>query len=448
MNNKGKFLRVSYLLLVIAIFFKFHSNAFRSGLDASWVDAINMLVHEGILWGKSIIFTYGPLGFLLLPVPVGNNSLYSLLFWTALTLLAAGTFAYILFRKRTFSNNIFLSFLLLYAGTFSLGYMLPEYALSCLVLILLSLCWHDDALIPFMIAVVICVISLFMKFNGGLLNFLTVIMFAGLAVLSQKKYRKLYFAAVCLIPVIFCMGFLSYNPSIQELIFYVRGALEISSGYNSAMSVEIYKTSIYVLLTAIAAVLGVVLYVFSFFRVRHSMKYAMIFAVPVFMSLKHGLLVRHWVFFMPMLYVYASIYVLFMEDELKVNFRMKKFLEISLCVFFCSTFMLSFVRIHNTDNYILNNNFTRRFITNPAVSLINNIKSLSGFNTFLDNRAVKLSDDFKQYISNDTATSYPWEMSAALDIPNYVNMPVIQAYSSYTPWLDRQNADFFGDDTR
>ncbi len=57
------------------------------GIDASWRWAVNAAAGEGLVFGRDLVFTYGPLGYLLEPLDVGSNLLVGNLFAIALHLL-------------------------------------------------------------------------------------------------------------------------------------------------------------------------------------------------------------------------------------------------------------------------------------------------------------------------------------------------------------------------
>src|SRR5260370_29230780 len=47
--------------------------ALKPGLDESWQWALNAATQNSYIFGKDVVFTYGPLGFLMTPRPFGRN---------------------------------------------------------------------------------------------------------------------------------------------------------------------------------------------------------------------------------------------------------------------------------------------------------------------------------------------------------------------------------------
>lgn len=64
-----------YLLLGYAglLLFSVNYTAVVPGLDSSWVFALNHFAHGPELFGRDLVFTYGPLGFLAVPQNIGSN---------------------------------------------------------------------------------------------------------------------------------------------------------------------------------------------------------------------------------------------------------------------------------------------------------------------------------------------------------------------------------------
>src|SRR6266850_7728285 len=50
------------------------------GLDPSWRYAVNYLPHSAHVFGRDVAFTYGPLGYFLVPLNIGSNLVQASLF--------------------------------------------------------------------------------------------------------------------------------------------------------------------------------------------------------------------------------------------------------------------------------------------------------------------------------------------------------------------------------
>ena len=476
--NKPLFVtKFLYMILILLSCFQLHVVDIHSGLDDSWVYAINLFFHEGKLWGRNIIFTYGPLGMVFRTIPMGSNVPAALSFWLILDVFMCVLLAYILFSKRmerinSRPQNIIASLIMFYVGAcFLKGFDITgEHVLIYLVMMLLSVCWYIDNMKFFIAAAILTVLSMLLKFSAAVTNFLSLSVFVFVCAMSGKSWRK-YFAVLCCVPILFCALFLAYNLDVNELIYYIRGSYEISSGYNSAMSYEWPNLAIvYFLFTGTIFVLLIILCAFT--RCRHSFSYAALFAAVMFMAFKHGLAVRHYSIFMPLLFIYLSIYTLFMEHETPIASSTMHFLAASLCIFFCITLVISaqsneknasakvmslpvkmlqaagvnsttLEKIHRNGSLLLSG-----MITDPITSFcrrVDDAMTHDGHN--YDARDIKTPSEFLTIAGDKTMSVYPWDISHVQDFTaNYKTMPIFQAYSAYTHWLDELNADFFADD--
>ncbi|MGH2412522.1 MAG: hypothetical protein ACRDEA_02265 [Microcystaceae cyanobacterium] len=73
----AKLLALKLFLIAIGVYFFIAFLPFpspiRIGLDPSWQYAISQAAEDGLIFGKDIIFTYGPLGYLVAGVPLERN---------------------------------------------------------------------------------------------------------------------------------------------------------------------------------------------------------------------------------------------------------------------------------------------------------------------------------------------------------------------------------------
>ena len=426
--------KIFYIALFGALAFFFNVSNVVSGLDASWVYAVNKFFSQGRLWGKNIIFTYGPLGWLFAFCNVDVNlTQFAFYFWCAITLLTCFTFSYALFSKKlehlnSHVSNIFVALVFLYYAYLT-GWILPEYILTILILTMLLICLNGGNNIFYWLAVFITIFSAFTKFNSGAANLALLFIFSFTAIFIRRDKIFQYMAGMISVPTIFLVIWLIYNPSLNELYFYIKGASEISTGYISAMGMPFNKPF----------VPGLIGYTFIFiyfvkkfawpeiFNLKN-VAITLLFLFPLCMALKHLLFVRHMVI-VPALSVYLSLFILFMPLNLNVLSIKRKH----------TYYLFAFMFLISSNNPF----------TNPFVHFYDNVKSIVKVSKIVDARELKLNNDFKEAIKGKTYSIYPTELAYSFDSPeNFKAMPIFQAYSAYTPWLDNLNAEFFNDDNK
>ena len=73
-DGAGRVVLLAYLALAL---FPGHYVPLGPGTDRSWMYALNRLVGSEFVHGRDVVFTYGPLGYLLWPSVMGSNLLYA-----------------------------------------------------------------------------------------------------------------------------------------------------------------------------------------------------------------------------------------------------------------------------------------------------------------------------------------------------------------------------------
>ena len=309
---------------------------------------------------------------------------------------------------------------------------------------MLLTCLNGGMSLFYWLAVSITIFSTFVKFNSGVANLALLFIFNIIAIFARRDKIFQYVAGIIAVPILFLVAWLIYNPSFSELYFYIKGASEISTGYISAMSVSFYVPFIPMVLGYTCIFIYLIKkFAYSGFFESKNFASVGIFLMPVFMALKHLLFVRHMMI-IPSLSIYLSLFILFMPSDLHIaNTKRKRMYYFIAFIFLISSLGLNKFHYKPATLAILVNNP----FTNPYVRFYEDVKSINTANEIIDGRELKLNDEFKSTIKNRTYSTYPFELSYSFDSPkNFRTMPVFQAYSAYTPWLDIENAKFFAND--
>src|SRR4030081_922779 len=75
--------------------------AVRPGLDESWAWALNTVPQTSYIFGKDVVFTYGPLGFLMSPRPFGHNFQWASCFAVCIRVILSGLLGVFALEART-----------------------------------------------------------------------------------------------------------------------------------------------------------------------------------------------------------------------------------------------------------------------------------------------------------------------------------------------------------
>ena len=481
-------LKLLYLLVAASSSFNFRSGDISSGLDPSWGYTLNRLFSDGIPWGSKVILTYGPLGCLMSSRPVGNTPVINFVFWNVIAVLAFVFFWYVLFSSKmahinSRKHNVLASFVMLYLGVILSGGEIGrgETALPLLVLSFLACSWTNDDFRMFLPACALTALTTFTKFNVAAECYISLAVFAVLKYFSGSHNRNKYLLIFCSVPIISCICFLLYNPSFTELYHYIRGAYEISSGYILSMSMMFSvmkpatKLLFYIIALFMAVIICIVFMIFRLGRVKHSFSYAALFFACIFFAYKHSFVragTHSILAFVSMLMVYAAVYVLFMKGEIHISDSAARGVKTCTYVFFFGTLILCAAGFEkNIADYTAEKAFSiagskiahlnkgkqsvadllYNWLRNPLVSYA---RKTAWFSDYVQNpdqdfdiRDIKTPEKFLSLVRTKSTAVYPWELSMIQDFPDtYKTMPVFQAYSAYTAYLDGMNAEFFRDD--
>jgi hypothetical protein len=261
----------------------------RAGLDPSWVYAINEVPHTNFRFGADVVFTYGPLGFLIAPLDINGNLIVAAVLWAISQIILIGVAVHYYYRYR--SAVAVAAFAAAYLLAVSFG-LLYEYRLLILVGLLLSLppvpkwVWRCAA----GVAAVLAAVLLYTKLSTGIAAAAMV----GVATIAWRIRRVATWAEMgallglyALSAVIIGVGALGGPDGIAE---WLGVSAELSAGYVGAMSVQ---GPTILMVAGLAAVATYALFVVATrWWNRASLPQALIFAAGVFFAFRHAF-VRH-----------------------------------------------------------------------------------------------------------------------------------------------------------
>ena len=207
-------------------------------IDETWLFALNYGAAHGLAFGRDLVWTNGPLGFLTFPQNIGHNLAYGFLFQICTWVLLGAIFTDLFFRAAIPLRNLCLFSLAvgLASPLFWYNYN-NDYLFSAGALTLLVLVRFDGGMARYVTALVIIGIVPLIRLNGGIDGALALCGFLvdRVILLRWKAWREVALAAV--VPIASAaVGLWLTVPSLTALRRYVRGSLEIMSGYSVAAS--------------------------------------------------------------------------------------------------------------------------------------------------------------------------------------------------------------------
>lgn len=386
-------------------------------LDESWKIALQTGFDKKLIFGKDIIFTYGPLGFLS-------------------SRMAADSTKFIIIAYDIF---IFLQFLLipffvysLSPSFFSIAGLLITYSLlgfaryyldPATILFLMSSFWifcflSRESLLIILLAILNGLLCFYVKVNMGLAALLQIAL-VGFVYLSGKNTRKKSLLIFSLLAVFLFLSALFINVSLFN---YVKASLHIANGYNDALYLKLSDA--------------------AYLKKSLIMLAALLTAIFISIFSQKKIIVP--------LCCLGFSYLLFKQSFVRADEHIFMFFDYIIMPFaFLAFFTAGKTRIFNTLVFFLAAGFI--LYDKPASFKIFKDR-YNSFHSYL--KAAALHDsDFKpspqlpQSIADQVGGSSVDLMPDNISLLyhsglNYVPRPVIQSYTVYDNYLDRINADF------
>jgi hypothetical protein len=210
------------------------------GLDHSWQIALHLAASRGVEFGHDLVFTYGPLGFLLQPVIVGRaTGVASVL----VTLVAHIAFCALLLRGALRSLSPPLAIVVVYAITgvlASIGYSLvvSDYLVFFVLFLAVWILERKDPApaVFLVVGAVAAAAQLLVKLNGGVLC----ILMLAFAVWRCRPggVRSLALLASSYVASVAALWLLSGN-SLSDLPTWLRLSRHVATAYAGSMALEV-----------------------------------------------------------------------------------------------------------------------------------------------------------------------------------------------------------------
>jgi hypothetical protein len=434
----GKLFLLGYIALIA---FPYRFSPVMPGLDSSWIFAINYFFDRHIVFGRDVIWTYGPLGFLAYPQNIGINLDIATGFQIFLWVAFIAFMAYIAIKNHLSLLQLFL-FSILFSGGQALyyfGYIGFDCFINFLVFLFLSLAFFKKRWwLYYILVVLLSVMGIFIKCSSVLYTSVAIFGFVmTMAFFDRKKALSAFYLALS-IPLLFVGLYLVYCPSFSAMLGYLRGTYELVSGYNVAISLTGSTTE---LVLAFVTIMLYALFIFFLYKARQaSFLLSVMLTGPLIIAFKHGFTrqgVHTLIFFSFVLLCFALV-ILFTDIR---KFLLKALvlilIVVAIWVYIYASYSSPPFLLKGISGLVAFNNMR------AAVQYIQTKKALDSASEIALKPQI-LPQELVQKIGTKRIGIFPWEISyvAANNTLNYVPFPVFQAYSAYTPYLDFLNAEF------
>lgn len=417
-----------YSLFILVVAFPFIPTDNSIGLDASYMWAFNYFFEHGMHAGTDFIFTYGPLGFVKNPLPVGNNMEIAfgiILFFRLLFVYSVFTAG----RIVSSASDVF-SFVL--AMVLSLFFKSIDFVLIGIVI--LHCLMHCETKQSFNLVVIALagIAGLMIKLNIGI-----TCAFIGLSYLlydfsKGKSFKTLFHYVIVHVSVLLISWFLIYH-DFEGVIPFFKNTFLIASGNIGATSVNTPNNWTLLFIAFGAYVL------FPFISSERKIWLLYLITALAFFGYFRYSFAReenyHMLGLMYFMILITGVSLMLLYESLSV----RKIIWLLIPLLFYNLNMHESGAYHLEDKveYIGINNFRKQ------VWHFDEWKKESIKQSESNIAASKLSDSWLKRIGNNTVDCFPWELSF---IPannlNYHPRPLIQLGCATNFVLDERNAAF------
>jgi hypothetical protein len=450
--SKKKFV-VIFSVLIFIIQYPFYVAILSDGIDPSWLLGLKWASLKGLVFGRDIAFTYGPLYFLnFFPVNFGHYPsllLEEFIFWIvsfAVILLVVYQFAGLIYKK-PWKDYSAMDGILIILGLAFFAFLplhLPETILVLNCLLFTRLIFEieyskankkkylSNILLNATLFTIVCLI----KFSYTTVA-LVIIFIALIGLIYQRKAKFILYIIPSFI-IIYLVSWVLCGQALSALPGYFYYGFELSSGYTEAlMKSGLYYELNYGLFAFIVLLFTGISSLFFFIKKDFYSALILFFTLPLlFMAFKEGFVRAdggdngHFIHYFLQLFPILLFLLIFMVE--KPSFRYKTAEQLLLiCILSIATAVI--IRHYQKGE-------VKKY---PLAKLYFKKNHVLETKKLIQEAYPALPEEFLQQAKNKTVDIFPWDISLlyAYDL-DWIPRPVMQS-SAYTPVLDRLNASHF-----
>ncbi|WP_320535197.1 hypothetical protein [Robbsia andropogonis] len=254
-----------------------------TGIDGSFPYTLNRFAFGGLQFGTDLIYTYGPLGFLLRTEDIGHHLIISYAFWIVLFSVVS----LLLAHKVQSSGNLAVTGALFLLTFVFVRYIDQERAITCTVIFLLLVFFDTQYRRNSLIAAgVLTSIGAMLRFPIGI-ECTAMIAVSCLVPFKAKRIAGNAVTAALAVAGSFVIVWVLLQNKPSSIWPYLTTSMQIVSGYSVSMSRarELEWDSLLWFLASIAIVLAMTCQLSQKAKIAHA---ALVSACTLFMGWKHG----------------------------------------------------------------------------------------------------------------------------------------------------------------
>ncbi len=410
----------------------------EGGLDPSWIIGLHKARAEGLVHGKDIIFTNGPLCYLAHSIYISRELwLHTLVFNISVQVLFFfSIISYLQKMRVNWVNSLYLvlTIIVFYSHCFRHDVVL----ISLFIFTYLYIKNKNKKPLVLIFIATLSGIVMYIKFSIGIAALLMLLTFL-ILLLWEKRSKEALILFLSYISAMLIFGlWLTGSPS--GIILFLHNSFLIANGYVDAMAMDGSRLEV---LIAILSWTGYIsLIVFNILKGNKGDVFFLILASGLlFMSFKHGF-IRHDLHVFTFFYTWTMISVLYYLKPSSNNVAVKRIILIF------SLILLSVAVVRSPDSFLNWGNLMPAKLQNMKTSINLLLKEDSVNPKEINRKEIgkhyNLQTQTIDLLSGHTVDIFPWDIAIAeLYGLKWDPRPVFQSYSAYTDSLDLINEKHF-----
>jgi hypothetical protein len=410
-------------VIVFVITFADIGEPIAAGLDPSYKFAFNYFFANNLQIAKTVLFTYGPLGFLLFPQDQGNNLIWAIIIISLLRFVFIVNFFYlykiIKEKKDTWSLIVIASVAYIVSSIIS-----THDLLIFIPLLLLTTHSIKHNLLLIMLSCVVISAALLIKSSAGIVSLLLLASYM-MYLLFKKDYKVVTTIFFSISISFLCFWFFLYH-DLFGMYDYFFAILELSKGNSSAMTINPDNNW----------------WIFGLF--------ILFFLSYPLMKKEKVIIILYGITFLPS----AAYFKFAMSREDHIHYYVD-FLFILLSIIFLTTKRVGFKEILHLFLIFICFLYVSPYIQKiiyfhqPSLNILEIFDVKDKYNELhkqseMNLKPFQLDPATRKMISSHAVDTYPWDVSyIAANSLNWKPRPVFQSYITYTEFLDHSNTNFF-----
>lgn len=409
--------------------------------EATWYFALNYAAVHHLGMGRDIVWTTGPLSYLILPMDLGNNLMKALLFqvgmWAFVIAVVYDICFHVAFRLRN------LAFFAVFIGLSARLYQYPtipgasDVLLAGAMLLLLNFhlyggWWRYSGAVIALSLLPLFKIADFILVMGIVAGLILELL------IRERTLLRREFAFLLAVPVLVMLGFWLTIGNWVDVGADMKGFMELTHGYSAAMSVPGPRLEIIAAFASIGLLI-VALTLLARDNRRFVYFFAVVFSIPIVLSFKHGFVRQD----LHPVYFFCFVSLLLAMTMLIISLgSLRRVAFAGVLLLLMGTIWIG------TVGRIAPKTALAAVIDARPLLMLTPVARFQHFREKLRAEEIQsftpgtdLEGEIRRLVGTESVASlsiiYTYAKESDLNLYLY---PVIERYSAYTPYLDQLNA--------